>query len=331
MSSPRVSALILSRQRPDRLRGCLRSLLAQDFTDREILVLANGCPETAALVRAEFPDVRLVELDENIGSAPGRDRIAGEATGKYFLFLDDDGELRSPDILSRCVAEADARPRVGLLSMSLLNADDDEPTGWRLNVKGLSYPCFHASFAGGACLVRATAFREAGGYCTLFSGPSEEFDLTVRLYGTGWAVLHFPDVEFHHFVDKTDEQWRVLVSQGYCHLQLIVWRLYPAPWHLTAAAKAFVTQLGIDVLHHGGRHLLSEIRGAWAGARVGRQHRAPISRAQLASLYAAKYYRINDWPTLERARRGVLLRLPFLRILRKLRAVPKLPLPRRAR
>ena len=35
----RVSVLILSRGRLERLRGCLRSVLAQTFGDREILVL----------------------------------------------------------------------------------------------------------------------------------------------------------------------------------------------------------------------------------------------------------------------------------------------------
>ena len=59
-----------------RLRALLASVAAQDYAPLEVIVLANGCAETSALVRAEHPAVRLVELPENIGCAPGRNRIA---------------------------------------------------------------------------------------------------------------------------------------------------------------------------------------------------------------------------------------------------------------
>jgi len=327
VSVPRVSVLILSRRRLERLRGCLRSVAAQSFADREIVVLANGCAETAEVVAAEFPEVRLIVEPENLGSAPGRNRAVREARGEYLLFLDDDGEIRTPDTLERLVAALDARPGVALASMALYDAEDDEPTGWRLRSSALDYACLHASFAGGACLVRADAFRSAGGYCELFSGPGEEFDLAVRLYAAEAPVLHFPEVAFHHHVDKHEADWMRLVAAGYAHLQLTIWRLYPAPWHLFASAKALVTTLYVDLRLHGGRLLLYDLREGWRNARLGRRHRRPVSRAALAALYAAKYYRLEDWDELVRARRGVLARLPWLRLLRKLRRLPKLPPP----
>jgi len=326
-SAPRVSVLILSRGRLERLRGCLRSVLAQTFGDREILVLANGCAETAALVAAEFPAVRLIVEPQNLGCAAGRNRVAREARGEYLLFLDDDGEIRAADVLLRLVEALDARPRVGLASMALYDADDDEPIGWRLRSAALSYACFHASFAGGACLVRAEAFRDVGGYCDLFPGPGEEFDLAVRLYAAEWAVLHFPEVAFHHYVDKSESDWMRLVALGYAHLQLTIWRLYPAPWHLLASAKAFAAAIYVDIRLCGGRLLVFDVTQAWRNARAGLRARQPVSRTALASLYAAKYYRIEDWETLQRSRRGLLWRLPWLRLRRKSRGVPKLPAP----
>ena len=98
MERPLVSVLVLSRRRPDRLRSCLAGIALQDHPALEIHVLANGCPETAALIRDEYPDLRLHEETENIGCAPGRDRLVREARGEFVLFVDDDGELRSPDI-----------------------------------------------------------------------------------------------------------------------------------------------------------------------------------------------------------------------------------------
>ena len=329
MDRPLVSVLIVSRGRVARLRECVRSIERQDYTRREIRVLANGCAETAAAVRAEFPGVELLETPANVGSAPGRNVVACGARGEWLLFLDDDGELKSPDAISRLVAAAATDPRAALLSMSLYDADTDEPTGWRLTQGRLRYRCYHASFAGGACLVRRRAFEEAGGYCETFTGPSEEFDLTVRLYAAGWAVVHFPDVAFHHHVEKTEEDWRRRVSEGYQHLQYTIWRLFPAPWHVPASAKALATALWIDLRHHRGAHLGSEVRGALAWMRSGRRDRRPLPVRAIERLYFAKYYRVDSWETLERAPRGFLARVLLARLRRKRAGVAKLPLPAR--
>ena len=324
-----VSVLVVSRGRVARWRAGLESVARQGYPSLDVHVLANGCSETAAVVAAEFPHVHLAEVPKNLGSAPGRNRIAREGRGEFLLFLDDDGELRSSDIVGRVVETAMADPRAGVVSMGLLNADDNEPTGWRRSLGQLEFTCYHAGFAGGACLVRAEAFRDTGGYCEAFTGPSEEFDLTVRLYDAGWAVVHFPKVFFHHYVDKDAEHWRVLVSRGYKQLQYIIWRLYPSPWHVLASLKAVVTQLYIDVRHHFGLHLAAELFGSVRWAARGLRDREPVARRSLERMYYAKYFRVSDWETLERAPSGLLRRLPLLRMRRKMRRVPKLPIPAR--
>ncbi len=293
----------------------------------EVRVLANGCAETAAIVRTEFPGVLLTELPENIGCAPGRNRVAAEARGEFLLFLDDDGELRAKDIVSKCVTAILGDPRVGVVSMSLYNAASDEPTGWRRTLGRLAYPCYHASFAGGACLVRRESFVAAGGYDEAFAGFGEEFDLTVRLYAADWAVLHFPGASFHHHVEKTDDEWRQQVSEGYAHLQYTIARLYPPPWRFCASMKALATQVWIDVRHHGGRHVFAEIAKSRRWARAGRRARHPVPIRALELLYFAKYFRVESWPVLETAPRGLMRRVLLFRIRRKWRDLAKLPLP----
>ena len=327
MENPLVSVLVLSRRRPARLRALLASVAAQDYAPLELHVLANGCAETAALVRAEFPHVALTALPENAGCVAGRNRLAAAARGEFLVFLDDDGELRAADIVSKLLAAAQADARVGVVSMALFNAASDEPTGWRRTLGKLPFACYHASFAGGACLMRTAAFRAAGGYDEAFTGFGEEFDLTVRLYAAGWAVLHFPDAAFHHHVEKTDEEWRLQVADGYAHLQYTIWRLYPAPWWFLASMKALATQAWIDVRHHGARHVVSEIAKSCTWARRGGRARQPVPRRALELLYFAKYFRVMSWDELERAPPGLLRRVLFLRLRRKRLGVPKLPLP----
>lgn len=327
MTAPRIAALILSRNRLERLRACLRSVLAQDAAGLEVIVLANGCAETAALVRAEFPAVRLIELPENIGCVRGRNRIASETTAEFIAFLDDDGELRAGDILSKCVAAAERDARVGVVSMGLLNAVSDEPTGWRRTLGRLPYPCYHASFAGGASVMRRRAFEEAGRYCEGFDGFGEEFDLTVRLYAKGWAVLHFPEVSFHHHVEKTDEAWRLQVSEGYAHLQYTIWRLYPAPWWFVASMKALAVQVAIDLRYHFGRHVLAELWKSHVWAHKAPRGTETVPLRALELLYFAKYFKVASWDELERAPRGLLRRVFLLRLRRKRLGVAKLAIP----
>lgn len=325
--APLVSACILSRGRVERLRACLRSVAAQDFGPMETVVLANGCEETAVVVRREFPHVRLVSVPENVGCAPGRNRIARESRGEFLLFLDDDGELRARDAVTRCVAEMRRDPRAGVVSMALFDAATDEPTGWRLRASRLDFACYHAAFAGGACLVRRRAFEEAGGYPEAFEGCGEEFDLTVRLYARGWAVLHFPGVAFHHHVAKSDEEWRRQISDGYAHLQYTIWRLYPAPWWFLASMKALATQVWIDLRHHCGLHVIGELRKSHVWAHRGGDAKARVPLRALELLYFAKYFRVAAWEELERAPRGLLRRVLLLRLRRKRLGVGKLPLP----
>jgi GT2 family glycosyltransferase len=330
VDGPRVTALILSRRRVERLRTCLRSVLAQEGVALDVVVLANGCAETAALVRDEFPQVRLVELAENVGCTRGRNRIAREPGADLMLFLDDDGELRERDAVAKLAAAAARDPRAGVVSMALFDAATDQPTGWLLRASRLDFPCYHMSFAGGACLMRRRAFDEAGGYPEAFSGFGEEFDLAVRLYARGWAVLHFPGAAFHHHVAKSDEEWRLQVSEGYAHLQYTLWRLYPWPWWLLASTKALATQLWIDVRHHGGRHLVAEAAKSHVWAHRGGREATPVPVRALELLYFAKYFRVASWDELERAPRGLLRRVAFLRLRRKRLGVPKLPLPDRS-
>lgn len=315
-----LSVLILSRRRTAKLRACLASVLAQEPAPAEVIVLSNGCPDTAALVRADYPQVRLIELAENVGCVRGRNRIAAEARGSELAFLDDDGEIRAPDTLAKCAAALARDPRVGVVSMGLLNAATDEPTGWRRTAGQLTVSCYHMSFAGGACVIRREAFEQAGRYCEAFDGFGEEFDLSVRLYAKGWAVLHFPEVFFHHHVEKTDEEWLRQMSEGYAHLQYTLWRLYPAPWWFLASMKALLVQLWIDVRHRGGRRLFAEARAAhvWAhkGGRDGRAA-GPVPVRALEMLYWAKYVYVRSWDELERAPRGLLRRVPFLRLRRR--------------
>ena len=105
--SDRVAAVVVTRDRRDLLRQCLRALLDQDRPPDD-LVLVDNCSSdgTAELVRTEFPEARLLALEENCGSAGGFGvglRAAHEA-GADWTYLVDDDSIAAPDALRRLLA-----------------------------------------------------------------------------------------------------------------------------------------------------------------------------------------------------------------------------------
>lgn len=87
-----VSAVILTRGRPDLLRACLRSVLAAGGAP-EVLAGVDGEDPASAGVLAEFPGaVRAVQLPR-MCRGEARNRLAALAQGRWLCFLDDDTVL----------------------------------------------------------------------------------------------------------------------------------------------------------------------------------------------------------------------------------------------
>lgn len=92
VSSPLVSIIVLSYNRPELLRQALESLRAQTFKNVEIIVVDNPSPASAvvASVVSEFPSTNLVRTDHNLGYAGGMNVGLTAASGEYVCLTEDD-------------------------------------------------------------------------------------------------------------------------------------------------------------------------------------------------------------------------------------------------
>jgi len=113
---------------------CLRSIQreTQDST-HEILVVDNHSTDgSAGAIAAEFPDIRLIALDENLGFARANNLAASEARGERLLLLNPDTVVLDR-ALDRLVAFADAYPDAGIWGGRTLFGDRSlNPTScWR--------------------------------------------------------------------------------------------------------------------------------------------------------------------------------------------------------
>ncbi len=114
---PDLSIVIVNYNTRDYLRPCLASIEAQhgDVTV-EVIVVDNGSKDgSAAMVRGEFPRVKLIDPGVNTWFTGGNNLGVSHATGEYVLLLNAD-TLIQPGMLPTLVDYARAHPQVGALT-----------------------------------------------------------------------------------------------------------------------------------------------------------------------------------------------------------------------
>ncbi|MFM8559517.1 MAG: glycosyltransferase family 2 protein [bacterium] len=176
-----VSVVIVSWNTRDLLRRCLASLRAARGP-LQVVVVDNGSSDgSPAMVRAEFPEVEVVESGANRGFAFATNLGLARATGRHVAWLNSDCEV-APDALATLVAYLDAHPCVGAVGPRLVHPDGRQqpsaqafPTPARLVVRALGLRALMRSDAlrrvlrpvlvrmGGMARAYAQAFERAPG------------------------------------------------------------------------------------------------------------------------------------------------------------------------
>src|ERR1700687_3273997 len=117
MSAIDVSAVVISLNSRHFLKGCLDSLKSAEWGGHsfEVIVVDNGSTDgSQAMVRTEYPWVRLIANEKNAGLCAAANQGAKAAVGKYYLLLNDD-ILILDDALPRLIRFLDAHPEVAMV------------------------------------------------------------------------------------------------------------------------------------------------------------------------------------------------------------------------
>jgi GT2 family glycosyltransferase len=109
LRAPKLSVIIVSYNTRDDLRACLESLRAVNLP-LEIIVVDNASTDgSAGIVRAEFPDVKLLAQPVNTWFCGGNNIGIAAAAGDYILLLNPDTVVQ-PGALETMMAFLDAHP-----------------------------------------------------------------------------------------------------------------------------------------------------------------------------------------------------------------------------
>ena len=221
-----LTIAIISYNTRDLLLACLQSI--QDMTkdvEYELIVIDNASSDgSAAAVRAQFPQARVIANQDNGGYAKACNQAVNIGRGQYVLFLNSDTVMRTCT-LSRMVACLDTQPDIGAVSCLQCNEagrvlqscfpfpsvrDHLRYSAWvptiikRVIGGGFeldSTVSQDVDWANGACLmVRRSLLQQLGGLDEAFFMYFEDVDLCRRLRQYGCRVRHLAEAEIIHFI-----------------------------------------------------------------------------------------------------------------------------------
>lgn len=93
------------------LKRCLDSILSQNYSDYEVIVIDDGSTDGTASILKQYPQVKIIS-QTNHGMASARNRGMEMAQGDYILFVDSDDRL-CPNALAILVPHLDGEDIVG--------------------------------------------------------------------------------------------------------------------------------------------------------------------------------------------------------------------------
>jgi GT2 family glycosyltransferase len=210
-TGPRLSVMILTRNRLDALRACVRSILDQLYRDFEIVILddASNDTDTAANIAQEFADPRIrpFHTASSVGVAGGRNFLMDVARGEFLVSIDDDAVFVNRDALDIVCRSFDHEPAVGILAFKIMNVLGGQRRplvplsqfAITRNPNIVSQRALVSSFRGGGHAIRKRVIQQSGCYRGDMIFGEEEMDLAYRVIQSGTHIVYEPSIEVDHF------------------------------------------------------------------------------------------------------------------------------------
>lgn len=220
---PLVSIVILSWNRRADLRTSLAQISKNNYPNLEIIVVDNGSTDGAPeMVTSEFPGVKLISLQKNIGIA-GINEGFKEAKGEYILSLDDDS-YPAPDAIEKSIPILEKDKNIAVIAFNFINTNTkkSESPDWPENV---------FTFMGGGAIFRKRTLEEVGYFDADFFIYCCEFELAIRIlsHNSAYKMKHFTDIIGYHQLAATNLRSSRRAFYELRNSLWIIWKYFSFP------------------------------------------------------------------------------------------------------
>jgi GT2 family glycosyltransferase len=214
---PLVMTVILNTNRRADTLACLESLAHSNYPNHRAIVLDNASTDgSVEAIRAAFPDVTVIALQENRGYAGNNNvgvRVALEQGAEWVLVLNED-TLVAADMLSRLVAAAE-RAEIGIVGPLVYHADEPQVIQTAGGVLDRHWRSFHQGLneldrgqyvnprpvdwvSGCAIMVRRQVIEQVGAIDERYFYYWEETEWCLRARRAGWQIWIAPQAKMWH-------------------------------------------------------------------------------------------------------------------------------------
>jgi hypothetical protein len=304
-----LSIIIVSWNVRDLLAACLRTIQANagGLTLEIIVVDSASTDGTPALLREQFPTVRLLAQTENVGFTRGNNIGLKAATGQYILLLNPDTEIIG-DALPTLVSYLETHLETAIVGPHTLNSDGTTQSSKRrfpTLLTGIFESTHLQSLAprrlldrfyakdipdtataqvdwvqGSAILFRREVYDQIGGLDEGYVMYSEEVDWCKRAHDAGFQLVYLGSASIIHHGGKSTEQASARTHIYFQQSKLRYFRKH----HGVVAAGI----LRLVVLWSYGQQMLEEwLKGVIGHKRTLRRERVTLYRQVLRGLLAS--------------------------------------------
>jgi O-antigen biosynthesis protein len=222
---PKVSLCLTTYDRPNLLRQALTSVQSLTYPNLEVVLVDDGStqPEALAYLEELKPafDQRgwRIVRQENRYLGAARNTAARNATGDYFLFMDDDNWAEADEIST--LVKAALRTGADIVTCGMNNFEGQEAPNTRSGCETRWLPLggapsvgvFHNCFGDANALVRRSCFESLGGFTEDYGVTHEDWEFHARAVLQGFKLTVVPEFLFWYRVNPdsmihTSNQYR---------------------------------------------------------------------------------------------------------------------------
>ena len=225
--SPLVSVIIPNKDEKDTLQACIRSIRENtSYKHYEILIVENNSTTDEIFEYykqlSKEPDVRILRWNGVFNYSAINDFGAKNARGDYFLFLNNDITVITPDWMEEMLGVCQRR-EVGAVGVKLLYPDNTiQHAGCVVGMGGIAGHMFvdmpaertgylhkasllqDMSAVTAACMmVKKSEFDSVKGFDETFQVAFNDIDLCMKFRASGKKIVFTPYAELYHYESKS--------------------------------------------------------------------------------------------------------------------------------